>query len=384
MPRADLRGAAAAIGIGQAGIPSGHGRTHLELLAEAARAALADAGHGLRDVDGLFTTNLVNATPALTIAEHLGIRPQWIDSTQVGGSSFVHYAISAAAALKLGLCKVALIVYGSDAGSNRTPPLSRHEFVSHEAEYAPPFPITGAALAAMRHMKLFGTTRAQLASVAIAARQWAIANPELPAQRPLSLPELLDAPMVVDPFTRFDCGQPTDGAGAIVMVASERSRDARRPPVYFLGGGTELSHRRIAEIPDLTTTAAIGSGARAFAMAGLGAKDVDVVQLYDGFTIYPIMFLEDLGFCAKGEGGPFVEAGHTLFGGDLPANTNGGSLSGVHPGMYGVFQMIEAIVQLRGAAGKRQVKDAEAALCHGNGGHLSSQSTVIWGSATTL
>ncbi len=119
-------------------------------------------------------------------------------------------------------------------------------------------------------------------------------------------------------------------------------------------------------------------------MAGLGAKDVDVVQLYDGFTIYPIMFLEDLGFCAKGEGGPFVEAGHTLFGGDLPANTNGGSLSGVHPGMYGVFQMIEAIVQLRGAAGKRQVKDAEVALCHGNGGHLSSQSTVIWGSATTL
>src|SRR5258708_34605842 len=153
MPRADVRGAAAAIGIGQAGIPSGHGRTHLELLAEAARAALADDGHGLRDVDGLFTTNLVNATPALTIAEHLGIRPQWIDSTQVGGSSFVHYAISAAAALKLGLCKVALIVYGSDAGSNRTPPLSRHPFVPDQAADATPLPIPGASPRAMRGLR---------------------------------------------------------------------------------------------------------------------------------------------------------------------------------------------------------------------------------------
>ncbi len=384
MQALDLRGSAAAIGVGLAGQQGGNGRTHIELMAEAAQKALDDAGLRLSDVDGLFTTNLVNFMPPLSVAEYLHLSPKWVDGTQVGGSSFVHYAISAAAALKLGLCNVALIIYGSDAGTNKPEPLSKHDFISYEAEYHTMFPAGGVALAAKRHMKEFGTTREQMASVAVAARQWAMRNPEASLRSPLTVEDVLNAPKFIDPFTLLDCGAMTDGAAALVLTSKDRSRDARHPPVYFLGGGTALSHRRIAEAVDLTTTAATQSGARAFEMARVGRNEVDVLQLYDGFTIYPILFLEDLGFCKKGEGGPFVEQGTIAPGGAMPVNTNGGSLSSVHPGMYGLFLLVEAVIQLRGAAGERQVCDAEVALCHGNGGHLASQSTVLWGSAATV
>jgi acetyl-CoA acetyltransferase len=181
-----------------------------------------------------------------------------------------------------------------------------------------------------------------------------------------------------------DCCLVTDGAGAVVLTRAERAYDGTKPPVALLGVGQAHWHRQISQMPDLTVTAASESGARAFAMAGLGPENIQVAELYDAFTINTILFLEDLGFCPKGEAGPYVASGAIAPGGSLPVNTNGGGLSCVHPGMYGIFTVIEAIQQLRGEAGERQVAGAELGLSHGNGGHLSSQVTAIWGTAATV
>lgn len=380
MSVSELRGAAAAVGVGLAGFPSGHGRTHLELIAEATAKALDDAGLSLSDVDGLFTTNLVNFMPVVSVAEYLGIEPRWVEGTTIGGSSFVHYAMSAALALHAGLCDVALIVYGSDAGTLGTPPISRAEPLAHEAEHGAPFPMAGVALAAAAHMHAYGTTRRQLAQVALSARQWSALNPDNPPLPELGIDEMLAAPYAAYPFTIHDCGQMTDGAAAVVMVSARKAAKSSRQPIYFYGAGTAISHRRIAAAKSLVTTQAVASGARAFEMAGVSPDRIDVLQLYDGFTIYPILFLEDLGFCPKGEGGALVESGAIAPGGRLPVNTNGGSLCSVHPGMYGLFLIAETIRQLRHEAGAAQIHGARLGLCHGNGGHLSTQSTAIWGS----
>lgn len=376
----ELRGAAAAIGVGLAGFPSGNGRNHLELIAEATAHALTDAGLALSQVDGLFTTNLVNFMPVVSVAEYLGIEPRWVEGTTIGGSSFVHYAMSAALALHAGLCEVALIVYGSDAGTFKTPPISRAEPLAYEAEFGAPFPMAGVALAAAAHMHSYGTTRRQLAHVALSARAWSALNQGNPPLPDIDIEEMLAAPFEAWPFTIHDCGQMTDGAAAVIMVSARKAAKMSRQPVYFYGAGTAISHRRIAAAKSLTTTMTVASGARAFQMAGIMPDDIDVLQLYDGFTIYPILFLEDLGFCAKGEGGALVEGGAIAPGGRLPVNTNGGSLCSVHPGMYGLFLIAETIRQLRHEAGAAQVEGARFGLCHGNGGHLSTQSTAIWGS----
>jgi acetyl-CoA acetyltransferase len=218
----------------------------------------------------------------------------------------------------------------------------------------------------------------------VAARAWAQRNPEAFMREPLTIDEVLAARMVSDPLTVRDCCLVTDGAGAFVLVRSERARDLPRPPVHVLGNATAVWHRQVSAMPDLTVTAARDSGQRAFAMAGLAPKDIDVVQLYDAFTINTLLFLEDLGFCAKGEAGPFVESGAIAPGGALPVNTNGGGLSCVHPGMYGIFALIEAVRQLRGECGERQVAGARTAIAHGNGGTLSSQATAVLGTADTL
>jgi acetyl-CoA acetyltransferase len=233
-------------------------------------------------------------------------------------------------------------------------------------------------------MHEFGTTREQLAEVAVAARQWALLNPAAWEKKPLTIPEVLGARMVSYPFTVRDICLVTDGGGAIVLTTPERARSLKRPPVYVLGQGEVITHANISSMPDLTVTGALESGRQAYAMAGLKASDIDVVELYDAFTINPILFLEDLGFCPKGEGGRFVEGGRLAPGGGLPVNTNGGGLSYCHPGMYGLLVLIEAVRQLRGECGARQVKGAETAIAHGNGGVLSSQSTVILGTAATV
>ncbi|OZI65727.1 thiolase [Bordetella genomosp. 1] len=386
----ELRGKVAVAGVGQAGLGQAAGYTEMEILVQAAQRAVADAGLSMQDIDGLCTASVAAPMWAMPVIEHLGIRPTFIDSTMLGGSSFVAHLLPALHALASGQCNAVLVCYGS---TQRTSTLSRAEIgrvrksfdpQPYEAPYDPLSPLSSYALAAARHMHQYGTTREQLAEVALAANRWAQRNPEAQLREPATLDSILSARMVSDPLTVRDCCLVTDGAGAFVLVRAERARDLPRKPVYVLGNATAVWNRQISSMHDLTVTAAAQSGRQAYAMAGVSAADIDVLEVYDAFTINTILFLEDLGFCAKGEGGAFVSGGAIAPGGRLPVNTNGGGLCCVHPGMYGVFIMIEAVRQLRGECGERQVADAHLALVHGNGGTLSSQSTAILGDASTL
>lgn len=380
----ELRGKSAIVGTGHAGFGEAHGLTAYDVMAQSALAALGDAGLKLSDVDGLFCTMMEDSMPALMAAEYLGIQPRFIDGTMTGGSSFVNYLTSATMALEAGLCDVALIVYGSNQRTTSGRLVTASRPPAYEAPYNPRYPISAYAMAAARHMHEYGTTRENLADVAVAARAWAQANPEAFERGPLSREDVLGARMVGDPLTVRDCCLVTDGGGAIVMVRAERARDFPKAPVYVLGSAAESSHRQISQMKDFTVTAARESGARAFAAAGVSSSDIQAVELYDAFTINTILFLEDLGFCAKGEGGAFVGDGRIAPGGALPVNTNGGGLSCVHPGMYGIFTVIEAARQIRGDAPGIQLNDIDLALAHGNGGVLSSQVTAILGSQNTL
>jgi acetyl-CoA acetyltransferase len=388
MPAHPLRGKTAIVGIGAAGWGEAPGRTAMELLAEASLAAIADAGLTIADIDGICAATSTHAFPTLSVAEYLGLKPTFFDGTNVGGSSFEMHLLQAALALDAGICNAVLICYGSNQRTAGGRLVSMSEPQWHETPYKPRHPITAYALATSRHMHEFGTTREQLADIAVAARGWANLNPMAFAQGPTSRAEVLAARMVSDPLTSRDCCLVTDGGAACVMVRAEKSQSrakaGRNKPVYFLGAGAAHSHRSIAQMHDLTTTVAVESGQRAFAMAGLTKVDVDLVMLYDAFTITTLLFLEDLGFCPKGEGGRFVEGGAIAPGGRLAVNTNGGGLSCVHPGMYGLFLIHEAVTQLRGDGGPRQLKQCDVALVHGNGGTLSSQVTALLGSAATV
>jgi acetyl-CoA acetyltransferase len=233
-------------------------------------------------------------------------------------------------------------------------------------------------------MHAFGTTREQLAAVAVAARQWALLNPAAWEKKPLTISDVLSSRMVSYPLTVRDCCLVTDGGGAIVVTSAERATSLKKSPAYVLGCGQSVTNANISSMPDLTVTGALTAGKAAYQMAKLGPADVDAIELYDAFTINTILFLEDLGFCKKGEGGAFVSGGRIAPKGSLAVNTNGGGLSYCHPGMYGLLLLIEAVRQLRGECGPRQVKDCEVALAHGNGGVLSSQATVILGTQATL
>ncbi len=379
------RGKTAVVGAATYGMGSAPGHEAIDLAAQAGLLALADCGLKPSDVDGLFVTLPQDPLSALTMAEYYGIHPKVTDNMRVGGSSFQVQAMWAALALDAGLCDVALITYGSNQRSASGGLVSGGGTpVVYEHRYKPMNPPSSYAMAAARHMHQYGTTRKQLAEVAVAARKWAQLNPDAFMRDDLSIEDVLAARMVSDPLTVRDCCLVTDGAAAVVMVRSDRAQDFPRQPAYLLGSASATWHRSIANMPDLTVTAATESGARAYAQAGVGAKDIDVAILYDAFTINTILFLEDLGFCAKGEGGAFVDNGGIAPGGRLAVNTNGGGLSCVHPGMYGLFTMVEAVEQVRGSAGARQVKDAKLAIAHGNGGVLSSQATAIFGSQETL
>ncbi len=379
-----LRGKTAVVGVGLGGLGEAPGRLPLEILSEAVYNALADAGLKLQDVDGLFTGSAYHYLPSLSVAEYLGIQPRFSDGSMIGGSSFVAHMLNAALALDAGLCDVALIAYGSNQRTAGGRLVSMAEKQRFEASYKPRYPTTGYALSASRHMHQYGTTREDLAAVAVAARQWARMNPLAFSRDPLTIEDVLASRMICDPLTKLDCCLVTDGGAAAIMVRADRAKDLPKPPVYLLGCAMAHWHRQISEMPDLTVTAATDSSKRAYAMAGLGPADVDVVELYDAFTINTILFLEDLGFCPKGEGGRFVSDKGIGPGGALPVNTNGGGLSFCHPGMYGLFTMVEAVEQLRGQAGERQIANAEVAIAHGNGGTLSSQVTSLLGTAATV
>lgn len=386
----DLRGKVAIAGVGQAGLGQANGFSEMEILVQAAHRAVSDAGLTMQDIDGITTASVASTMWVMPVIEHLGIKPTFIDSTMIGGSSFVAHLMPAIHALESGQCNAVLVCYGS---TQRTSTLSRAVIGNmrkqmdpqpYESPYNPLNPLSSYALVAARHMHDYGTTRENLAEVAVAARKWAQLNPEALMRDPLSIEDVLNSKMVSDPLTVRDCCLVTDGAGAFVLVRADRAKSLKQKPVYILGNSTAIWNRQISSMHDLTVTAAQQSGRIAFEMAQVKPSDIDVVELYDAFTINTILFLEDLGFCKKGEGGAFVSGGRIAPGGELPVNTNGGGLSCTHPGMYGIFIMIEAVRQLRGSCDARQVKDAKLAVVHGNGGTLSSQSTAILGTEETL
>jgi len=378
------RGKAAIVAGATYGIGQTPGMSSMDLAVHASLAALDQAGLRPDQVDGLFIGLPDDFMSGLGFAEYLGISPRLTENNRTGGSSFLTHAMWAALALEAGQCDVALIAYGSNQRSGAGKLVSSMRPAPNEAAYRLARPVGAYALAASRYAHQYGLKREQLGAVAIAARQWAMLNPEAFMREPLDMAQYLSARMVAEPLSVRDCCLVTDGAAAVVMTRADRARDHCARPAYLLGAAAATDHREITNMPDLTVTAAVRSGARAFAQAGVRPQDIDVLELYDAFTINPILFLEDLGFCAKGEGAAFVEGGRIAPGGELPVNTNGGGLSCVHPGMYGLFTMVEAYVQLAGLGGARQVPGASLALAHGNGGELSSQATLILGTAETL
>lgn len=375
---------AAIVGVAESDCGVVPDKTPLELIAQATKRALDDAGLVKADIDGLFNAGLPGMS-TIQIGEYLQIQPRFTDSTQTGGASFEMHVQHATAAIALGLCHTALICYGSTQASDRKHRLPSPTAVDLRApasQFETPFGIwliASYALAAQRHMYQYGTTSEQLAEISVATRQWAAMNPLAMMRDPITIEAVINSPMISSPLHLLDCCLVTDGGGVVIVTSPERARDLRKPPVWVLGCGEYHTHRSISNMPDLTVTPAKQSGEIALKMAGLMPKDIDVLELYDSFTITVLLQLEDLGFCQKGEGGLFVTGQRTAPGGELPLNTNGGGLSFTHTGMYGIFLLIEAVRQLRGECGERQVPKARVALCNGVGGVLSSSATVILG-----
>lgn len=376
----NLRGVAVIAGVGESDeigrLPD---KSALRLHMEAARNALADAGLAPGDVDAVFTSgrNMANEVP-----EYLGIRPRFIGGTQVGGCSFLVHVEHAVAALAAGLCSVALITHGESGYSRIGQPRQRWGDDSLNNQFEIPHgttgPATGYGLVATRHMHEYGTTSEHLAEVAVATRAWAALNPRAYAREPLTIDDVLSSRIISWPLHLLDCCLVTDGGGAVVLTRAERAADLPSRPVYVLGTGSSIGHLMVSQMEHFDRwDAAERSGATAFAMAGLGPAQIDVTQLYDAFTIVPLLALEALGFCGRGESGPFVSGQRTAPSGSFPLNTNGGGLSYTHTGMYGIFMLVEAVRQLRGQRGEGQVAGARTALCHGTGGEWSSAATVI-------
>lgn len=374
---------AAIVGVAESDLGRTPEKTVLQLQHQAARAALADAGLTFEDVEALFCAGNWAWSPNLMLAEYLGIRPRYTDSTNIGGSSFEAHIAHAVAGIEAGLFDVALITYGSTQRSDRSRNRGSQAFrltEQFEPLFGLPTPVGAYALAAMRHMFEYGTTSTQLAEVAVATRKWAALNEKAFLRDPITIEDVLASRWIAEPLHLLDCCLVTDGGGAVVVASASRARALRQPPVWILGHGQAHTHYTITNMPDLAThQAAVCSGRDAFARAGLGPADIDVVEIYDSFTITVLLTLEALGFCGRGEGGAFVSGQRTAPGGPFPLNTNGGGLSYCHPGMYGIFLLIEATRQLRGECGPRQVEGARTALAHGTGGVLSSAATVILG-----
>lgn len=361
------------------------GRTELDLHAQAAERAITQAGLTKDDVDGLFSlTQEQLRCPSLVVGEYLGIRPRYEDCTHTGGSSFEVMLEHAMAALIAKRCEVALITYGSTqlSSAGRNLGLQFAPISQFAQQYEDPYGLTlvsSYALAAQRHMYQYGTTSAQLAEIAVTMRRHAGLNPLARYRDPITVEDVLSSRLVASPLHKLDCCVVTDGGGAVVLTLADRARDTKEKPIYVLGAAHASSHLHIFDMPDLTETAAAYTGPRAMAEAGISPSDVDVLMTYDSFTITALLALEDLGFCPKGEGGRFVEDGRISLGGALPVNPDGGALSSNHPGMRGIFLIIEAVRQLRHQGGARQVAGAEIAVAHGVGGWLSSHGTVVLG-----
>jgi acetyl-CoA C-acetyltransferase len=359
-------------------------KTAFQIAAESARGALDDAGLTIKDVDG-YATSGVGPIGALSMCHHLNLKPDWIDSTAIGGSSFVAQVAYAGAAIRAGLCRTVLITYGATAASERFAIGTGGGFSTDppdnfDVPYGPT--IVGAyGMVAQRHMHEYGTTSEQLAEIAVTIRRHASLNPNAKYRDPITVEDVLASRVISSPLHLLDCCMISDGGGALVVTSAERARDLKKRPAYVLGAGVANRHNGIGQ-RDILDIAARQSGAKAFERAGVKHSDVDLCMIYDSFTITVLSTLENLGFCKLGEGGPFVQNGRIGLGGELPVNLDGGGLSSNHPGMRGIFLVIEAVKQLRGESGDRQVENARIALCHGTGGWLGikhSGATLILG-----
>ena len=357
-------------------------QSEFSMVALAAKEALAEAGLKFRDVDALFT-NYMGEEGSVQLGEYLGLRPDYAESSDMGGASFEFFVHHALAAISAGRCEVALIGYASRQRSRRNrkkaaTALDGSLSAQFETPYGIHFPIGHYALSAARYMHQYGVTLEHLAEIAVAARQWAALNPKAWVRDPLAIADVMASPMLCDPLRKLDCCLVTDGGGVVVVTTQARARDAAKRPVRVLGAGESHVQWHIAQCPDLTVTPGAASGRRAFAMAGVTPADIDVFEPYDNFTHAVLLYLEDLGFCGKGEAGAFVADGRLRPGGSLPSMTSGGGLSYCHPGALGILLLIEAVRQLRGEAGARQVADAKIAVAHGTGGlAFSTASTVV-------
>jgi acetyl-CoA acetyltransferase len=377
----NLSGSAAIVGVAESdAIGKVPDKSPLALHSEAALNALDDAGLALSDVDALFTAGW----STLDVAEYLGIHPRFTDSTSVGGSSFVIHVAHAMAAIAAGYCEVALVTHGQSGRSDRAP-IPRNSgapMMQYEYPYGIIGPPVSYALACRRYMHEYGEdrTRQAMAEIAVSTRKWANLNPKAYFyDRPLSFDEYHDSRWVAWPFHLVDCCLVTDAGAAIVITTPERAKNSRKGGVTILGAGEGHDHSMISQMPDLTRAFGRNTGPQALEMAGVSHSDLDLAMIYDSFTYTVMATLENLGFCKPGEAPDFVADQVTAPGGSFPLNTNGGGLSYTHPGMYGIFTVVEAVRQLRGETGERQIKNCELALAHGTGGLLSSTGTVVLG-----
>lgn len=382
-----LRGAVAIVGAADTVVGKVPQMGPTELWIDAALGALADAGIDKNEIDGLVTCDSM-AEPymyhAEAMAEYLQIFPDYCMGIGAGGGTAFAILHHAASAIATGMCKTVLISMADSlrTGLTRAQAQVMQSSTGHrqfEQPYGLPVPAYY-ALVARAHMDAYGTTAEQMAAVAVSCRAHATLNPAAQMRDPITVADVLESRPIADPLNLLDCSLVSDGGAAIVLTAAERADDFPHPPVYLLGAGEGHGHEHISQARSLTTSAAVESGRTAFAMAGLGPADIDVAGLYDCFTPVVLIELEDLGFCAKGEGGAFVEGGNITLGGALPVNTHGGLLSHCHPGNPGsMFHLTEVVSQLRGAAGARQVPDARFGLVHAQGGIMSSHCTLVLG-----
>ena len=358
------------------------GLSQLQLHADAALNAMADAKIKPSDIDGVATAG---ASPT-EIAHYLGLEPRWADGTSVGGCSFMLHVRHAVAAIEAGHCSTVLITHGESGRSG----VGRGGFFGggggaslagqFEMPYGPNGPTTMFTVGVLRYMKEFGLTHEQLASVAVVQREWAGLNPRASYREPITVADVLESRMIAYPFHKLEWCLVTDGGGALILTAAERAPDFPTKHVYILGTGESVETPMISQMQDLTTSRSFRiAGQDAMRSAGISHDDVDHLMVYDAFAHLPIYGLEDLGFVGRGEAGAFIEEGHTRPGGKLPLNTNGGGLSYMHSGMYGMYALQESVRQIRGTAAA-QVEGAEVSVCLGVGGMFAASGCIVMGS----
>lgn len=386
----DLRKSAAIVGAYEHPTRYAPDKSALQIQGESAIKALEDAGLSKKDVDGLFTSG-TGRLSGLTVADYLNLDPRYIDNTSLGGASFEFHLSHAVTAIAAGRIDVALITYGNTPRSSGeavgTGGFSRFGAAlpdpapdSFEEIYGPTI-VALYAMIAQRHMYKYGTTSEQLAEIAVACRKHASMNPNALYRDPITISDVAASRLVSPPLHVLDCCVISDGGGAIVVGSPKVAQQSKKTPVWVLGMAEGAVHQGNGK-RDLVYMAAQKTGVPALEMAGVSHDDIDMCMVYDSFTITALVTLEDLGFCRKGEGGSFVSGGRLQLGGALPMNTDGGGLSSNHPGMRGMFLLIEATRQLRHERGEAQVADCGLALCHGTGGTLGSRhsgSTIILG-----